>query len=793
MLINEIVTRFKGVKTDSNGYKCKCPAHADKEASLSISHSNGKTLISCHSGCSLESILDSVGLKITDLFDNAPEKKETQMFRSQKDLESYLMTITISSKKAVNYYKYTDEKGNLLYYKVRLQDKEGNKEFMFIRYINNKVVWGLSGGKKYETFENSNQYSGKEKPGARTIEIEEQPKELYNLKGLEYARKEGKTIFIVEGEKDVDTMSSIGLTAVSSPTGGGKGKEKWLERYSQLFKGCDVVILPDNDKPGLEFAEIVQKGLLKYCYKTRVCILSNMEKGDITDWYNSLSEEQKGEAASLIFDKIKLLKPKCPKWYKVTEKTKNVEDKIVVTGYDIELRKNYFAKYLLDTLDIVMIADNPMNRPVPHVYYNGVYEPRISIKSEIEPYLYIDNVTSNLLNEIEKLMLETVRHDVHFSDYLEGDDNIINFKNGLLNVITKEFKPHTPDYKSIVQIDCEYNPEAVTSGYWDKYINDLSEGKQDHKAVLQEMAGLVISNVAGYRVKKFLGLWGKGDTGKGKFWDILGRIIGSKAVGIISIQDLEKQFARVALYGKAFVYDGDLSKEGITDPAMLKKVTGGDNLKAEFKGKDVFNFKFTGVYAMACNDLPVLMGDYAEHMYNRIEILPCNNVIPVEKRNKFLVEDIINNDSQYVINWALEGLYRLIANNYEFTYCEDVEKTREHYKTVSDTVFAFISEKYEVTGEPKDRIPVSILRTEYASYCIEEGITKPVNKKKEFIKRCEAIKGLVFGKVKVDCIKGLKVKEFEEVDEESPFEDTNNIGEVTEEIEENEIAPWDRE
>ena len=95
MLINEIVSRFKGVKTDSNGYKCKCPAHADREASLSISHSNGKTLISCHSGCSLESILDSVGLKITDLFDNAPEKKETQTFRSQKDLESYLMTITI--------------------------------------------------------------------------------------------------------------------------------------------------------------------------------------------------------------------------------------------------------------------------------------------------------------------------------------------------------------------------------------------------------------------------------------------------------------------------------------------------------------------------------------------------------------------------------------------------------------------------------------------------------------------------------------------------------------------------
>ncbi len=244
---------------------------------------------------------------------------------------------------------------------------------------------------------------------------------------------------------------------------------------------------------------------------------------------------------------------------------------------------------------------------------------------------------------------------------------------------------------------------------------------------------------------------------------------------------------------KAFVYDGDLSREGITDPAMLKKITGGDDLKAEFKGKDVINFKFTGVYAMACNDLPTLMGDHAEHMYNRVQILPCNNVIPKEKRNKFLVEDIINNDSQYVINWALEGLYRLIKNNYEFTYCEDVEKTREHYKTVSDTVFAFISEKYEVTGEPKDRIPVSILRTEYASYCIEEGITKPVNKKKEFIKRCEAIKGLVFGKVKVDCIKGLKVKEFEEVDEESPFEDTNNIGEVTEEIEENEIAPWDRE
>ena len=42
----------------------------------------------------------------------------------------------------------------------------------------------------------------------------------------------------------------------------------------------------------------------------------------------------------------------------------------------------------------------------------------------------------------------------------DRDMNIINVKNGLLNIMTDELKPHTPEYLSFVQLPVRYDPEC---------------------------------------------------------------------------------------------------------------------------------------------------------------------------------------------------------------------------------------------------------------------------------------------------------------------------------------------
>jgi hypothetical protein len=73
MIVEEIVSRLDA-KRNGDGWQAKCPAHQDREPSLSIKEgSDGRTLLHCHAGCSIENVLSALGLTHRDLFrDESP-------------------------------------------------------------------------------------------------------------------------------------------------------------------------------------------------------------------------------------------------------------------------------------------------------------------------------------------------------------------------------------------------------------------------------------------------------------------------------------------------------------------------------------------------------------------------------------------------------------------------------------------------------------------------------------------------------------------------------------------------
>ena len=71
-----IIDKLKSVKKSANGWEAQCPAHGDKHSSLSIAHRDGRWLLNCHAGCSVDAIVAAVGLKISDLFDDDVRKQK---------------------------------------------------------------------------------------------------------------------------------------------------------------------------------------------------------------------------------------------------------------------------------------------------------------------------------------------------------------------------------------------------------------------------------------------------------------------------------------------------------------------------------------------------------------------------------------------------------------------------------------------------------------------------------------------------------------------------------------------
>lgn len=249
MTFDKIVDLFDlktAIKT-STGYKVMCPCHRDKNPSLAIDRKDGRTLIHCFGGCDTSVILERVGLKASDLYEDPP-KKPLQQEKKQP--------LAIVEKREHVYY---NADGSIFGKKVINKQNDGEKRCMWLRYE-----------------------GGEYKKGLKTESGEQLKAPLYNLPAVLAAPD---TVFIVEGEKDVETVQKMGQAATSSPKGGGG---RWEDQYTDALLGKAVAIVSDNDTTGRKYADTVAAALIgkaKTVKKIdpRTLYADLPEKGDVSD------------------------------------------------------------------------------------------------------------------------------------------------------------------------------------------------------------------------------------------------------------------------------------------------------------------------------------------------------------------------------------------------------------------------------------------------------------------------------------------------------------------------------
>ncbi|ABS66337.1 AAA ATPase [Xanthobacter versatilis] len=103
----------------------------------------------------------------------------------------------------------------------------------------------------------------------------------YHLPELIEAISQDRTIYIVEGEKDVDRLGRLNIPATCNAGGAGK----WRDEFAAYFTGADIVIIPDNDDAGRDHAEKVARSLAPVATRVRLLALPGLpRKGDVSDW-----------------------------------------------------------------------------------------------------------------------------------------------------------------------------------------------------------------------------------------------------------------------------------------------------------------------------------------------------------------------------------------------------------------------------------------------------------------------------------------------------------------------------
>lgn len=237
----------------------RCPHHNDREASLSIHGETGKW--KCFAGCGQGNLID---------FEVMVSGRDREDCRAELAKEFGIEPLQVPD--AI--YSYTDAWGKFVFEKIRFKT-QNSKRFLLRTKVDGKWVWNLD--------------SIKNKP-------------LYNLRNIVSSRY----VLVCEGEKDCDRVNSLlaqseraEVTATTNFEGAGPGK--WKDEYSRHFAGKQVVILPDNDPPGIERAEEIAKSLSGWAYAVKIVMLPGLsEHGDVSDYLETHSLDELFECISRV-------------------------------------------------------------------------------------------------------------------------------------------------------------------------------------------------------------------------------------------------------------------------------------------------------------------------------------------------------------------------------------------------------------------------------------------------------------------------------------------------------------
>lgn len=171
-ILDALGAHGSAVRDNGTTAMAQCPAHEDRNPSLSIRHIEGSVLVRCFAECSIEDVLAALNLAKADLYDDA---------------------------KGATY-----------------------------RYDNGRVVHRSPA----KTFHQSGNTKG--------------TPQLYRLAEVVAAVAEGTTVYLVEGEKDVHALESLGAVATTAPM----GAANFAKADVSPLRGATVVVVADRDPAG---------------------------------------------------------------------------------------------------------------------------------------------------------------------------------------------------------------------------------------------------------------------------------------------------------------------------------------------------------------------------------------------------------------------------------------------------------------------------------------------------------------------------------------------------------------
>ena len=337
------------------------------------------------------------------------------------------------------------------------------------------------------------------------------------------------------------------------------------------------------------------------------------------------------------------------------------------------------------------------------------------ILTEIAPY-QSSNVSKTIASLLAGIKLQA------YSPPLPIEHDRIHVANGTY-FMNGSFSPEKSFCNN--RLPVVYQPDAPAPARWLQFLSELLY--PEDIPVLQEYLGYCL--LPSTKGQKMMLIIGKGGEGKSRIGLVMRAILGD-SMNTTSIQKVENnRFSRADLENKLLMVDDDMDMSALPKTNYIKSIVTAE-CKMDMERKCVQSYQSQLYVRFLCfsNGALTALHDKSDGFFRRQIVLTTRDKPADRQDDPFLAEKLIA-EKEGIFLWCLEGLHRLIANNYRFTISDRARENVETVRRSSNNVIEFLRSEGYIRFRADSEASSKALYEAYTQWC-DDNAQKPLSAKR---------------------------------------------------------------
>ena len=279
-----------------------------------------------------------------------------------------------------------------------------------------------------------------------------------------------------------------------------------------------------------------------------------------------------------------------------------------------------------------------------------------------------------------------------------------------------------PDAKNMITKSTTLSPSLKGKDKWLDFLNECFNDDQELIDYVQRICGLAA--IGKVYIEGIIISYGDGGNGKSTFWNTIARVLGSY-YGKISADALTTNCKRnvkpelAELRGKRLIIASESQEGARLNDSEIKELCSTDDIRAEKKFKDPFDFTPTHTLVLYTNHLPKVKGT-DDGIWRRIIVIPFNHKFTKDNADIKNYSDVLYEEAgEFVLTWVIEGARKAYESNFRLKNPAIVQKAIDSYKKENDWFGRFIEECC-IVGE-EEKCKSNDLYQRYRDFSVSQG------------------------------------------------------------------------